>query len=135
MTSNTAEKATGLPTGGTTSNSDANCCAAPLVQITPSPAKALAEVKLLAALADATRLQIVAMLAGLEEPLCVCDIQSHFKLGQPTISHHLRVLRDAGMVSWEKRGLWVYYSLNSDTLARAAAYLNNLLPGSQKIAG
>lgn len=85
------------------------------------------QVKLMAALSDTTRLQIVAMLAQQEEPLCVCEIQGHFNLGQPTISHHLRVLRDARLVSWEKCGLWVYYSLNHQTLERATAYLNNLL--------
>jgi ArsR family transcriptional regulator, arsenate/arsenite/antimonite-responsive transcriptional repressor len=85
------------------------------------------QVKLLAALSDATRLQIVAMLAGLDEPLCVCEIQAHFRLGQPTISHHLKVLRDARLVTWEKRGLWVYYSLDRATLEQATSYLGNLL--------
>src|SRR5947209_2664467 len=69
------------------------------------------QVKLLAALSDSTRLQIVAMLAAQCESLCVCEIQAHFDLGQPTISHHLKILRDARLVTWEKRGLWVYYSL------------------------
>jgi len=85
------------------------------------------QVKLLAALADVTRLQIVAMLAGFDEPLCVCEIQPHFALGQPTISHHLKVLRDAHLVTWEKRGLWVYYSLDRATLDQATSYLGNLL--------
>src|SRR5438270_8602671 len=92
------------------------------------PAKGIAEqVKLLAALSDATRLQIVSMLAGLDEPLCVCEVQAHFDLGQPTISHHLKVLRDAHLVTWEKRGLWVYYSLDRATLEQATCYLGNLL--------
>lgn len=85
------------------------------------------EVKLLAAMADATRLQIVAMLAGQSEPLCVCEIQPHFDLGQPTVSHHLKVLRDARLVTSEKRGLWVYYSLDRARLEQAASYLNSLL--------
>src|SRR5947208_7951841 len=100
---------------------DPSCCA-------PGPlhtdADAAADqVKLLAALADTTRLQIVEMLSGLDEPLCVCEILSYFSLSQPTISHHLRVLRDADLVTWEKRGLWVYYSLNRHTLQHATAYL------------
>ena len=95
------------------------------------------QVKLLAAMSDATRLQIVAMLARLDEPLCVCEIQAHFDLGQPTISHHLKVLRDAHLVKWEKRGLWVYYSLDRATLEHAASYLNNLLSlsGSALVSG
>jgi len=84
----------------------------------------------MAALGDPTRLQIVAMLAGLDEPLCVCDIQSQFDLGQPTISHHLKVLRESRLVTCEKRGLWVYYALNRDTLEVATSYLNRLLSSS-----
>lgn len=89
-------------------------------------------VKLLSALADPTRLGIVSMLSGLDEPLCVCEIVSEFELGQPTISHHLRVLREARLVRWEKRGLWVYYSLDHDTLAQVASYLTGLPAGAGK---
>jgi ArsR family transcriptional regulator, arsenate/arsenite/antimonite-responsive transcriptional repressor len=83
-------------------------------------------VRLLSALADPTRLGIVTMLSGLDEPLCVCDIVTQFDLGQPTISHHLKVLREAGLVGCEKRGLWVYYWLNRDVFSGVTAYLNNL---------
>ena len=93
------------------------------------------EVKLLSALADGTRLQIVTMLARVDEEICVCDITGQFTLGQPTISHHLKVLREAGLVKWEKRGLWVYYSLNREVLERATSYLNGLLAGSKVPAG
>ena len=103
------------------------CCVPAPVQI---PKGTTEQVKLLAALADSTRLQIVAMLAAQSEKLCVCEIQAHFDLGQPTISHHLKILREAGLVLWEKRGLWVYYSLNRATLEQATAYLNNLLSQS-----
>jgi ArsR family transcriptional regulator len=85
------------------------------------------QVRLMGAMSDPTRLQIVAMLAGQDEPLCVCEIQANFQLGQPTISHHLKVLRDARLVTWEKRGLWVYYSLDRPTLERATEYLSKLL--------
>ena len=83
--------------------------------------------RILSALADPTRLGIVEMLAGLDEPLCVCDIVSGFSLGQPTISHHLKVLREARLVNWEKRGLWVYYSLNRETLGEVGAHLGGLV--------
>jgi len=64
----------------------------------------------LTALADPTRLRIVNLLAQ-HEALCVCEIEAAFDLGQPTISHHLRILRDAGLVNVDRRGTWAYYSL------------------------
>src|SRR5438105_6088206 len=93
------------------------------------------QVELLSALADQTRLAIVAMLADLDEPLCVCEIVSQFELGQPTISHHLKILRDANLVATEKRGLWVYYSLNRQALDSAASYLGRLVVGQTVRAG
>jgi ArsR family transcriptional regulator len=90
-----------------------------------------AQVKLLAALADNTRLAIVQLLASQDEPVCVCDITSQFDLGQPTISHHLRILREAGLVQGDKRGLWVYYSLNRDALAPVAAQVESLIGGAR----
>ena len=56
------------------------------------------------ALADPTRIQILNLLAQSEEPVCVCDITGHFDLGQPTISHHLKTLRDVRFVIAERRG-------------------------------
>ena len=62
------------------------------------------------ALADPTRIAIVNRLAGAGE-VCVCDLVSGQRLSQPTISHHLRILRDAGIVEATKRGTWAYYCL------------------------
>jgi ArsR family transcriptional regulator, arsenate/arsenite/antimonite-responsive transcriptional repressor len=62
------------------------------------------------ALADPTRVAIVNRLASTEE-CCVCDLNAAFDLSQPTISHHLRVLRDAGLVEASRRGTWSYYRL------------------------
>ena len=73
-------------------------------------------------LSDETRLGIVALLAAARGELCVCDIESHFALSQPTISHHLRLLRDAGVVRSERRGTWVYYSLDGRTLSEVRAF-------------
>lgn len=72
--------------------------------------------KLFRALSDETRLETIGLLAGADGELCVCDIESHFKLSQPTISHHLRVLREAELVKSERRGTWVYYTLDRKTL-------------------
>jgi ArsR family transcriptional regulator len=63
----------------------------------------------LKALGDATRLRMLDLLAQQEEPLCVCDITDQFPQSQPTISHHLKLLREAGLIATEKRGIWAYY--------------------------
>jgi len=63
----------------------------------------------LRAVADPTRLRLLDMLAQLHDPLCVCDITPHFQQNQPTISHHLKLLREAGLIDTEKRGIWSYY--------------------------
>jgi DNA-binding transcriptional ArsR family regulator len=64
------------------------------------------------ALADPTRIRILNLLAQSEEPVCVCDITDHFPLGQPTISHHLKVLRDVRFVVAERRGTFMHYQVN-----------------------
>jgi ArsR family transcriptional regulator len=107
---------------------DAACCSPDECMTLIGAQDVAAEVKLLSALADETRLGIVSLLASHDEPLCVCDIIPQFSLAQPTISHHLKVLREARLVRWEKRGLWVYYSLDRETLGGLASYLDGLLP-------
>lgn len=64
------------------------------------------------ALADPTRIRILNLLARNPEPICVCDIVDHFALGQPTISHHLKILRETCFVRTERRGTFIYYSIN-----------------------
>lgn len=73
---------------------------------------------LLKAVGDETRLEIVALLADAGEPVCVCDIEVHFDLSQPTISHHLKVLRKAGWLLSERRGTWVFYEVDRSALDR-----------------
>jgi DNA-binding transcriptional ArsR family regulator len=75
--------------------------------LAPSQSDALAE--RLKALADPTRLRMLDLLAQQSAPLCVCEINEHFAQRQPTISHHLRILREAGLIDCEKRGVWAYY--------------------------
>ncbi|HLY32312.1 MAG TPA: metalloregulator ArsR/SmtB family transcription factor [Ktedonobacterales bacterium] len=91
--------------------SEARCSpATPLATPPDMPAETaerLADV--LKALAEPTRLRMLALLAHHGEPLCVCDCTAPFAQHQPTISHHLRVLREAGLVDCEKRGVWAYY--------------------------
>ena len=66
---------------------------------------------LLKAVADPYRLKILATLAVTEDEVCVCDFTDALPLNQPTVSHHLRLLREAALVTCERRGTWVYYRL------------------------
>ncbi|HWB22646.1 MAG TPA: metalloregulator ArsR/SmtB family transcription factor [Gaiellaceae bacterium] len=91
------------------------CCASD----TPPMPRAAAEdlARAFKALADPTRVAIVNRLSTTEE-VCVCDLTAAFELSQPTISHHLRILRDAGLVEAEARGTWAYYRLVPDAIER-----------------
>jgi ArsR family transcriptional regulator, arsenate/arsenite/antimonite-responsive transcriptional repressor len=68
------------------------------------------------ALADPTRIRILNLLAANREPVCVCDIVKHFPIGQPTISHHLKILRGCRFVLAERRGTFMYYRVNGNCL-------------------
>jgi ArsR family transcriptional regulator, arsenate/arsenite/antimonite-responsive transcriptional repressor len=66
------------------------------------------------ALADPTRVQMLHVLKRATEPICVCDFTAAFDLGQPTVSHHLAKLKDAGLVTSFKRGVWSFYQLRQE---------------------
>jgi ArsR family transcriptional regulator, arsenate/arsenite/antimonite-responsive transcriptional repressor len=74
------------------------------------------------ALADPTRVAIVNRLSTVEE-VCVCDLTAAFDLSQPTISHHLRILRDAGLVESQRHGTWAYYRLVPEAIDRLRGVL------------
>ncbi|WP_182524917.1 ArsR/SmtB family transcription factor [Nocardioides dongkuii] len=75
-------------------------------------------VPLLRAIADPTRLRLLSLVLSHEgSEACVCDLLPHFDLSQPTISHHLKVLHDAGLLDREKRGTWVYYLARPEAIA------------------
>lgn len=83
------------------------------------PKATRAYVQLFKALGDDARLEMMGLLAAEGDgELCVCEIESHFKLSQPTVSHHLKMLRDAGLVRSERRGSWVYYAIDAAGLAK-----------------
>jgi ArsR family transcriptional regulator len=82
---------------------------------------------LLKALADPHRLTILATLACAEDEVCVCDFTEGLPLNQPTVSHHLRILREAGLVTCDRRGTWVYYRLAEDARERLNDALNSVL--------
>lgn len=78
------------------------------------------------ALADPTRVQILSLLARNEGGVCECNIVDCTPLSQPTISYHVKTLKEAGLIDVEKRGLWCYFRLRKDVLRRAAAALGDL---------
>ena len=91
---------------------DAAACCAPLTRdpLTQSQADDLA--KSLKAIADPARLRLISIIAASEgQEACVCDLTEPLNIGQPTVSHHLKVLADAGYVTRSKRGSWAYYKL------------------------
>ncbi|HVS47422.1 MAG TPA: metalloregulator ArsR/SmtB family transcription factor [Candidatus Dormibacteraeota bacterium] len=83
------------------------CCDLPVVRESwANQTSALMKV-----LADPTRLTMIASLWKAEAPICICDFTAGLELSQPTISHHMAKLREAGLVDSEKRGIWIYYRL------------------------
>jgi ArsR family transcriptional regulator, arsenate/arsenite/antimonite-responsive transcriptional repressor len=104
-------------------------CAVPLVRepIGENAAAGLAQV--FKALGDPVRLRLLSLIGAHQGgEVCVCDLTTAFDLTQPTISHHLRVLREAGIITSERRGTWVYYRLVPAALERMASLLS--VPGS-----
>jgi ArsR family transcriptional regulator len=76
------------------------------------------------ALGDPVRLQLVDVLRRHAGKVCVCELTPLFDIGQPTVSHHLKVLRDAGIVESERRGLWAYYYVLPDSLKELRTWLS-----------
>jgi ArsR family transcriptional regulator, arsenate/arsenite/antimonite-responsive transcriptional repressor len=106
-----------------TTESPAACCV-PLDGGGLSDEQAVATAEVFKALADPQRVRIVDLLMGAEGPTCVCDLTPHLGIAQPTVSHHLKRLVDAGLLDRERRGTWAYYSLNPAALDRVAALLD-----------
>ncbi len=100
----------------TDSKTDVSSCATQMTELRLSAETAERLAGLSKALGHPVRVQIVEMLGRYEGEVCVCDIERHFDLTQPTISHHLRVLRQAGIIDGEQRGLWVYYHVRTGAL-------------------
>jgi ArsR family transcriptional regulator, arsenate/arsenite/antimonite-responsive transcriptional repressor len=87
-----------------------------------------ADAALFKALADPHRLTMLATLARASDEVCVCDFTGALPLEQPTISHHLKILREAALVTCERRGTWVYYQLAADARERIDAALHSVIP-------
>jgi ArsR family transcriptional regulator, arsenate/arsenite/antimonite-responsive transcriptional repressor len=92
-------------------------CCRPLASSPLSDDEAEATARLFKALGDPARVRIVNLLATSDEPVCVCELVEPLGLTQPTVSHHLKKLTDAGLLAREQRGVWAYYSLDENALA------------------
>lgn len=84
------------------------------------------EATLFKAVADSYRLRILATLAQASDPVCVCDFTEALPLNQPTVSHHLKILREAELVTCERRGTWVYYRLAPSAAERIETAIANV---------
>jgi ArsR family transcriptional regulator, arsenate/arsenite/antimonite-responsive transcriptional repressor len=99
-------------------------CCTPMVREPLSEGDARTLAGVFKALADPVRLRLLSLIASFEGgQACVCDLTGPFDVSQPTISHHLRVLREAGLIDSERRGTWVYYWVLPEALSRLGALL------------
>ena len=95
-------------------------CCAPLAAPTLDDEEALATAELFSALGDPARVRIVNLLATSSKPVCACELYEPLGLAQPTVSHHLKKLVEAGLLDREQRGKWAYFSLRRDAVEKLA---------------
>jgi ArsR family transcriptional regulator, arsenate/arsenite/antimonite-responsive transcriptional repressor len=99
-------------------------CCEPVVYPDVERARAVRMAQVAKALGDPVRLQLVDVLRKHAGKVCVCELVPLFDLSQPTVSHHLKVLREAGLVGSERQGLWAYYFVIPDALEELSAWLS-----------
>jgi ArsR family transcriptional regulator len=99
-------------------------CCEPIVYPDTQKAEAERMAEIAKALGDPIRLQLVDVLRKHAGKVCVCELTPLFDVGQPTVSHHLKVLREAGIVDSERRGLWAYYYVVPDSLKELTEWLS-----------
>jgi ArsR family transcriptional regulator len=116
--SNQGRSRTALPL---LADADPVCCAPGGAALSAEKAAALAP--MFKALGDPVRLRLVSIIAASAPEACVCELTEAFDLSGPTISHHLKVLREAGLVDCERRGTWVWYWIRPEVLRSLGALL------------
>jgi ArsR family transcriptional regulator len=99
-------------------------CCEPVAYPDVEPEEAVSLAAVARALGDPVRLQLVDVLRKHAGKVCVCELVPLFDLSQPTVSHHLKILRDAGIVDSERRGLWAYYYVRPGALQELTAWLS-----------
>jgi ArsR family transcriptional regulator len=102
------------------SEAPAVACCGPLAAPILSEAEADATAVLFRALGDPARVRIVNVLATSDEPVCICELVEPLGLSQPTVSHHMKKLLDAGLVEREQRGKWAFYELRREAADKLA---------------
>ena len=109
-------------------------CCEPLAREPLSAQQATELARVFKAMGDPVRLRLLSLIAShAGGEACVCDLTDVFDLSGPTISHHLKVLREAGLISGERRGTWVYYRVRPDLLAQVSAVLVPPAPESPAV--
>lgn len=112
-----------------------DCCTIPNDPIPLPETEREQLVGMFKALSDPTRFDIFRLVAAQEEPICACDVVDRFAVSQPTISHHMKVLRDAGLVTVSRRGVWAYYAADARGLALLQDSLGSFAPSLLAVAG
>jgi ArsR family transcriptional regulator, arsenate/arsenite/antimonite-responsive transcriptional repressor len=105
-------------------------CCAPIAVRPMDSDQAAVVAPMFKALGDPVRLRLMSMIASVPE-ICVCDLTPAFDLSGPTISHHLKVLREAGLVDSERRGTWVWYQVRPDAFRHLSALLDLADPSAK----
>lgn len=106
-------------------------CCSPLVRSSLSPAQAAELERLFKALADRHRVRILNLLARVEDAVCVCKLVPALGLAQPTVSYHLKLLAEAGLIERERRGRFAYYRLAAGSLDHLGDLIRG--PSSEKV--
>jgi ArsR family transcriptional regulator len=115
----------------TTRTRPEGCC--PLQGLPPLPAREQQGwARLFKALGDPTRIEILRLIAAQPGPTCVCDLVERFDLSQPTISHHLKLLREAGLLSQSRVGVWSFYAIDPEGAEALAGAAQALLAASRR---
>ncbi len=108
-----------------------DACCSPLAREPLTETQAVELSTLFKAMADPVRLRLLSLIASHDGgEACVCDLTDAFDLTGPTISHHLKVLRESGLITGQRRGTWVYYRVHPEMLARLSAVL---VPGDTSV--
>jgi ArsR family transcriptional regulator len=89
----------------------------------------------LKALADGTRFDVFRLIAVQEGEICACDIVDRFDVSQPTIAHHLKVLREAGLITVSRRGVWAWYAVDPDGARKLESLPESLFAPARELAG
>lgn len=91
-----------------------NCCEVPAEPASISDEQRQRVLAVFKALADGTRFDVFRLIAAQQDPICACDIVDRFNVSQPTIAHHLKVLRAAGLITVSRQGVWAYYAIDPE---------------------